>query len=178
MPPAAIASLCIAAAFSTLEILAWVLLVPLYARLLPLRGTVPADLPRGRAEALAGFAGSGRWIRWRWVPAEGALLFRNTLGPGRRPWSMGRLALRLDGAWTLTWAPVPLFTWPAAAAALYAWCAGMRATGVPLGPGHAALLVGGLALIAGLNLALGWRDFQVRVWPEVQEALRGRLGRP
>jgi hypothetical protein len=177
IPVQLLTSIAIAAAITALELAGWLTLSPLYSRLLPLRKPVPPDLPvPSDASRRQDRRGRGAYVTWRWHPRSQTLIFRRRIELGRKPYSVGRLRLTERGQWELSWAPFPLFAWPAAVAA---WIAMLLAVGwaaVPGGMLVMALATGlfGLAVVA--NLWLSRRAFERHIWPELQEQVQDWLG--
>jgi len=162
LPPLepALMSVAIAAIVCALELVGWSMLSPRYARLLPSRRPVPDELPVPRGEELVReHRARGEKVIWRWHPGARAVIFRRRLEPRRRPYFMGCLQLRTDGSWSLSWAPTPLFGWPAAVGA---WFAVLLVLGWAAVPGCAPIM--GVAttlllLIIAANLHLSLRAF-------------------
>ena len=177
VPTPALISVAIAGAISAQELLGWFILCPRFSRLLPFQRPVDPGLPTPAGPALDQPArGSGEQVTWRWHPGSRALLFRRRITPGRKPYSMGRLHLGRDGRWSLRWAPIPFFSWPAACAAWFAWLLGIGWADSP-GGGVIMAMASGLFLSVVLaNLYISRRSFDRVVWPELQRQLREWLG--
>lgn len=176
-PTPVLLSLAIAGGVAALELVGWLILCPRFTRLLPFRRPIPTHLPVPTGER-RGQPTRGRCERvvWRWFPGPGAWVFRRRVEPGRKPYCIGRLELRADGRWVLSWAPFPFFSWPALLAAWVAVLIGLGWTAMPGGTlvaGVATLL---LLLVVAANLHLSRLAFERVVWPEAQQQLEDWLG--
>ncbi len=177
IPAPVLLSLAIAAGIIALEVAGWVILCPRFTRLLPFRRAVPGELPTPRGEERAQQRrGSGEHVTWRWHPGSQALLFRNRIELGRKPYCIGRIRLDGQGRWSLAWAPFPFFSWPAGAAAWFAYLLGIGWAETPGGSLVTVMASAIFLLVILSNLYLSRRAFDRIVWPEMQQQLQDWLG--